>query len=101
MAKGKKKESRQSVLDLAFEAYERGDAVRARALANEVLAGKRGADDEAAAAELAVTLDAEPSIEGVARNIASRTVVPPRPYVFVAAVVTAFIILVVIAVTRY
>lgn len=106
MAKGNKQDSSRSVLKLAFEAYQRGDSVQARALSKAVLAGKVGRDDEKVAVELAKTLSTEgaPVAEtpaAVAAEIASRTVVPPRPYLFVAAVAAAFLGLVILAAVRY
>jgi hypothetical protein len=114
MAKGKKdkkEESRKeelsrSVLKTAYEAFQRGDMVQARQLAQAALDGKVGKDDEKAAVELSKEL----SIEGhsimenpaaVAIEIISRTKVPPRPYLFVAAVAATFVGLVILAVWRY
>ena len=116
MAKGKKDERKEesrkkeelarSVLKTAYDAFQRGDMVQARQLAQAVLDGKVGKDDEKAAAELAKKL----SIDGVsimenppsvAIEIISRTKVPPRPYLFVAAVAAAFLGLVILAVWRY
>lgn len=105
MAKGNKQESR-SVLNLAFEAFQRGDSVQARALAKAVLAGKVGKDEDKAASELAKTLSIEGAVvaetpAAVANELISRTIVPLRPYVFVAAVAFAFISLVILAAWRY
>ena len=107
MAKGNKTAAEgKSVLRASYEAFERGDVVTARALAQQVLAGKVGKDDPSAAEELSRTLSTddakvEATPEAVAKELASRTIVPPRPYLFVASVALAFIILVTIAVTRY
>lgn len=106
MAKGNKQDSTKSVLKVAWEAFERGDVVQARALAHEVLAGRLGKDDAKAAADLAKYLSApgapvDESPQAVAQEIISRTGVPPRPYLFVAAVAAAFIGLVILAVVRY
>lgn len=105
MAK-KKDDVRQSVLKLAYEAFERGDAIQARALANQVLAGKVGKDDEAYAPELATKLSNEeqvvqPTVEAVAKDLASRTIVQPKPYIMVAVVAAAFLLLAVLAAVRY
>ncbi len=106
MAKGNKQDFSRSVLKLSYEAFQRGDSVQARQLAKAVLAGKVGRDDEKAAAELANTLSAEghlvaPTPAAVAEELVSRTIVPPRPYLFVAAVAAAFICLVILAAWRY
>lgn len=105
MAKGNKQDSR-SVLKLSYEAFERGDSVQARELAKAVLAGKVGKDEEKAAAELAKMLSIEGAVvaetpTAVANELISRTIVPPRPYLFVAAVAFAFITLVILAAWRY
>jgi len=103
--KGNKQESR-SVLKLSYEAFQRGDSVQARALAKAVLAGQVGRDEEKAAAELAKLLSIEGAVvaetpAAVASELISRTIVPPRPYLFVAAVAFAFIGLVILAIWRY
>jgi hypothetical protein len=106
MAKGNKQEPSRSVLKLAFEAFQRGDMVQARQLAQAALDGKVGKDDEKYSVELAKTL----SIDGVAImenpsavaiEIISRTKVPPKPYLFVAAVAATFLCLVILAAWRY
>ncbi|MFZ5445444.1 MAG: hypothetical protein ACOZQL_35965 [Myxococcota bacterium] len=106
MAKQKKDEASRSVLKLAFEAWQRGDAVQTRALAREVLAGKLGRDDEKVASELAAKLSNEEARvaetpQAVASELIDRTIVPLKPYVMVAAVAAAFITLVIIATVRY
>lgn len=120
MAKPKRDESSRSVLKLAYEAFERGDAVQTRALARAVLAGTIGRDDEKVAVELAKELSAgdavkkdtpdaqvatgdvvAPTPEAVAKELIDRTIVPLKPYVMVAVVAGAFITLVVIAASRY
>ena len=107
MAKGNKQEKEsKSVLRLSFDAYQRGDSVQARALAKAVIAGKVGKDDEKVAVELAKTLSADgvnimENPAAVAVELVSRTEVPPKPYLFVAAVAAAFIGLVILAVWRY
>lgn len=106
MAKGNKQDLSRSVLMLSYEAYQRGDSVQARQLAKAVLAGQVGKDDEKAAVELSKRLSIEGHVIGenpaaVATELISRTVVPPRPYLFVAAVAAAFIGLVILAAWRY
>lgn len=96
----------RSVLKLAYEAFQRGDAVLARQLGQAVLAGKVGRDDEKVAGELAKEFSTdEAPIEGtpaaVAQELVSRTIVPPRPYIFVAAVAGTFLGLVLLAHFRY
>ena len=106
MAKGNKQDQSRSVLKLSFEAFQRGDSVQARQLAKAVLTGKLGKDDEKAAVDLARTLSVEGHVvaetpAAVANELISRTIVPPRPYLFVAAVAAAFICLVILAAWRY
>jgi hypothetical protein len=107
MAKASKQQDHgKSVLWVAYEALQRGDAVEARRLAKEVLAGKRGPNDEKVAKELAAELSAEgavvpETIEGVANDLLARSGVPSKPYLMVATVVAAYAILLVIAITRY
>lgn len=106
MAKGNKQDQSRSVLKLSFEAFQSGDMVRARQLAKAVLAGKVGKDEEKAAVELSKTLSIEGNLimenpESVATEIISRTIVPPRPYLFVAAVAATFVGLVLLATWRY
>ena len=106
MAKGNKQDLSRSVLKLSYEAFQRGDSVQARQLAKAVLAGKQGKDDERAAVELASTLSSDlytvaPTPTAVAEDLVRRTIVPPRPYLFVAAVAAAFICLVLLAAWRY
>jgi hypothetical protein len=106
MAKPKKDDLTRSVLKLAFEAFDRGDSVQTRALAGAVLAGKVGRDEDKVAAELAKELSAEGAPVGetptaVANELISRTIVAPRPYLFVAAVAATFITLVALARFRY
>lgn len=106
MAKGNKTAEGKSVLRASYEAFERGDVVTARALAQAVLAGKVGHDDAGAAEELSRKLSTDeakvaPTPDAVAKELVSRTIVPPPPYAFVAAVALTFIVLVTIALTRY
>ncbi len=96
----------KSVLRAAWEAFGRGDAVEARRLAQAVLAGQHGKDDEAAAKDLARLLSSTErpvaeTLEAVARELVDRTIVPPRPYLFVGAAALAFITLVTLAAIRY
>lgn len=116
MAKAKKKNQEQaaavaaepskSVLVAAYQAFQRGDMVTARRLCRDVLAGKKGPDDERAAEELSKTLSSEltpvgGSVEDVAKDLLSRTKGPPRPYVFALLSTSIFVLLVVLAATRY
>ncbi len=105
MAK-KKEDQSHSVLKVAYEAFERGDMVQARALAKAVLAGKVGRDDEKVSSELGKLLSIEGAVvaetpAAVAQELISRSIVAPRPYVFVGAVVAAYVTLVIIAMVRY
>ena len=107
MAKGNKQEKEsRSVLKLSFDAYQRGDSVQARSLAKAVLAGEIGKDDEKVACELAKTLSVDGAViaetpAAVANELISRTIVPPKPYLFVAAVAGAFTGLALLAHWRY
>jgi len=110
MAKAAKKtkaeSSGHSVLKVAYEAFERGDAVLARRLALEVLAGKVGTDDAAVAKELAAELSApgapvDESPQAVAQDLLSRTKVLPKPYLFAGLVAAVYLLLVVLATLRY
>jgi hypothetical protein len=106
MAKGNKQDQSKSVLRVAYESFQRGDMVQARQLAKAVLEGKVGKDDEKAASELAKTLSIEGAVvaetpTAVANELISRTIVPPRPYLFVAAVAATFVALVILAAWRY
>jgi hypothetical protein len=96
----------RSVLKFAFDAFQKGDAVETRRLARAVLAGQVGPHDAQVAASLAQTL----SVEGaqvsetpaaVAHELIDRTIVGPKPYLFVGVVVAAFATLVFIASHRY
>lgn len=96
----------RSVLKLAYEAFQRGDAVQARQLGQAVLTGKVGKDDDKVAVELAkeFSTDENPiaaTPAAVAQELISRTIVPPRPYIFVAAVAGTFLALVLLAHFRY
>jgi hypothetical protein len=104
--KPKAEASSHSVLKVAYEAFERGDAVQARSLAHEVLAGKVGKDDPEVAKWLASELstpeapvDASP--QAVAQDLLSRTKVLPRPYLFAGVVAAVYLLLVVLATLRY
>ncbi len=106
MAKGNKTENGRSVLRVAYDAFQRGDMVQARTLAQAVLAGQVGKDDPKAAEELAKKLSIEGAVvaetpEAVARELISRTIVPPKPYLFVAAAAATFVVLVILAAVRY
>lgn len=101
-----KEELARSVLINAYDAFQRGDMVRARQLAQSALDGKLGKGDEKAAVELAkeLSIDGQSIMENpaaVAIELISRTKVPPRPYLFVAAVAATFVALVILAVWRY
>jgi hypothetical protein len=96
----------RSVLQVAYDAFERGDVVLARSLAQQVLAGKVGSGDEKAAVDLAKQLSAEgaPVSEtppAVAAEIISRTNVAPRTYLFVGAAAATLTLLAVLAAYRY
>lgn len=106
MAKGTRNEASRAVLQEAWAAAERGDAVEARRLARAVLGGARGPDEDQAAKALAPRLSIEgavvpATVEGVAQELLSRAGVPPRPYLFFFAVLATFVGLAVLAAARY
>lgn len=106
MAKPKKDDQSRSVLKLAYEAFDRGDKVQARALAKEVVAGKVGRDDEKVAVELATLFSSDEAViaqtpAAVAQEIIARTITAPKPYLFVGAIAFAFLSLVALAHFRY
>lgn len=106
MAKGNKQDQSRSILRLSYESFQRGDVVQARQLAKAVLEGRVGRDDEKAAGELAALLSTDSHViestpAAVAAELVSRTIVPPKPYLFVAAVSAIFIALVILAAWRY
>jgi hypothetical protein len=106
MAKRTKTETAtHSVLRAAYEAFERGDAVTARGLALEVLAGKVGRDDAAVGKELAAALSTpeapvDESPQAVAQDLIARTKVPGKPYVFALLVAAVYALLVGLAAAR-
>lgn len=96
----------KSVLAVAAAALESGDVVTARALAQAVITGKKGDDDDAVAKRLAKEYSAEGENVGelpeqVAQAIVDRTVVPPRPYLYAAICLAVFLVLVFLARSRY
>ncbi|MEW6432516.1 MAG: hypothetical protein AB1730_13520 [Myxococcota bacterium] len=104
--KTKAESASHSVLKVAWEAFERGDVVQARALAGEILAGKVGRDDPEVARELAAMLSTpeapvDESPQAVAQDLISRTKVLGKPYVFAGLVGAVFVLLVVLAAIRY
>jgi hypothetical protein len=104
--KNKAESSSHSVLKVAYDAFERGDAVLARSLALEVLAGKVGKDDPEVAKDLARELSApgapvDESPQAVAQDLLSRTKVLPKPYLFAGVVAAVYLLLVVLATLRY
>lgn len=114
MAKAKKSDSAsagqapqgRSLLAAAYAAFERGDMVTARRLANEVIAGKAGKGEEQASKELSQKLSSElkkveDSPLAVAQDLVSRTNVVPKSYWFAALSAGIFVLLVVLAAVRY
>lgn len=104
--KEQKTEDARSVLKVAFEAYQRGDSVQARSLAQEVLAGKVGRDDEKVAVELAKALQGEGAVieanaAAVAKELVTRTLPPSKSYLFAGAVAFTYLTLVILAFVRY
>lgn len=109
MAKAKKAEAaneNQSLLASSYAAFERGDMVTARRLANELIAGKAGRGEEQASKELSKKLSSEVSkVEdsplAVAKELVLRTNVVPKAYLFAGLAAGIWIVLVVLAAVRY
>lgn len=96
----------KSLLVAAREAASQGDAVLVRRLAQAVLGGKKGADDDHAALDLAkaLSLDGAPvngTAEGVAANLLERTSIPPKAYAFALLAAGVFLLLLTLASVRY
>jgi hypothetical protein len=97
----------RSVLMRAWERFEAGDMVQARQLAEAVLGGKVGPDEQEGATHLAQlmsgneTLPVAETVESVARAMVERTKPVPKSYLFAAVSVGVLALLVVLAVTRY
>jgi hypothetical protein len=98
--------AKKSVLAAAWNALEGGDVLTARTLAQEVIAGKKGPDDDRVAFELAREMTAADGSVGelpeqVAQSIVNRTTVPSRAYVYGAICFAVFLALFGLARTRY
>ncbi len=107
MAKSKSpKPSGESVesdrLTAALRAFEEGDVVRGRRLAEEVIAQGSGGDASAVkkAAER-MGLDPATSPELVAQALVTRSMPPPRAFLFGLAVLAVMGLLLVLASARY
>lgn len=104
--KTKADQAAHSVLKVAWEAFDAGDVVQARALAADVLAGTVGPDDEAEAKRLATLLSTperpvDASVQAVAHEIVVRTKVPGRPYLLAGLAAAVYVLLVALAAVRY
>jgi hypothetical protein len=92
MAKGNRNKSEaeptpggRSLLEVAWNAYEAGDAVLARRAAKRVLAGAASGADEALAKKISKQLfvgAGETDARQVAAELAARTRVAAKPYAF-------------------
>ncbi len=96
----------RSLLRAAFEAWEAGDVMTVRRFARDVLAGKRGGDDDHEALDLAKLLSLESvpvegTPEAVAQHLLARTSIPPKAYAFAVAALAVFLGLLSLAVFRY
>lgn len=101
-----KEKDEKSILAFAFSALQSGDVVTARSLAQKVISGTKGADDDSVAKRLSKELSsAEEAVgelpENVAQAIVDRTIVPPRPYLYAAICLVVFLVLVSLARSRY
>lgn len=97
----------KSLLDAAFQAFERGDLVTARTLAQAVLAGKAGPDEARAARELArgpLAKDVERAVEetpaSVAAYLVHKTSIPGKTFWFALLGAGLFIFLLGLAAAR-
>lgn len=96
----------RSLLRAAWEAWEAGDVLTTRRYAREVLAGKRGGDDEHEALDLSKALSVEgvpvgATPEAVAEHLLARTAVPAKAYAFAGLALSIFLLLLSLAVFRY
>lgn len=89
-------------LSRALRAFEEGDVVRGRQLAQEVIAGNLDADPKAVARAAAkLGLDEATAPELVAQALVVRSAPPPRTFLFAAAVLTVMALLLLLARVRY
>ena len=106
MAKGSKdKGDGKSALEAAFRAYESGDVVTARSTAKRVIGGATP-EDQAAAKRVAKLLHGdddpgEAQAELLAGEIVKRTRPILRPYLWAIGGVTAYTLLLTLALVRY
>ena len=86
MAKGKQAEAKKSLLAMAEARLERGDVVEARRLTGLVIAGTRGRDEGAHAAQAASALglgaDSGADPGQVAQALLSRMLTPRSAYLY-------------------
>ena len=108
MAKGKRNRSEapkadsggKSLLDVAWRAYEAGDAVIARRAAKLLLAGAGKDSDEAVAKKVGKQLFVgapEVDAKQVAAELIARTRVAPKPYLFALMAAAIWLIMLAIA----
>ena len=105
MAKSIKEKDGKSALDAAYRALEAGDVVGARRAARSVIASP-SADDQAAARRVGKLLhgDTDPGdsqAEQLAQEVISRTRPVLRPYLWALGGLTAYALLVTMALVRY
>lgn len=100
------KREKKSVLLAAAAALEAGDVVTARQLAQAVISGKKGADDDAVAPTLAKQYSSAESNVGelpeqVAQELVNRSNTPMKTYLYGAICLAVFLVLFVLARSRY
>jgi len=101
-----REEAKKSVLAAAAAALEPGDVVTARELAKAVITGKKGADDDALAPDLAKQYSSTASNVGalpeqVAQELVNRSTVPPRAYLYGGICLVVMLVLFTLARSRY
>lgn len=99
-------EAKKSVLAAAAAALESGDVITARELAKAVITGKKGADDDAIAPAMAKQYGSSEQAVGelpeqVAQDLVSRSMVPPKAYLYAGICLSVFLLLFMLARSRY
>lgn len=91
-----------SYLAAAFYSFERGDSVRTRELAQQVLAGHAAPSDTEAAKLLATKLGLSKNLpEDVAADLIARTRSPAKSFGFAGLAAAIFVLLLTLALKRY
>lgn len=90
----------KSLLEVAWRAYEAGDCVLVRRAAKLLLAGQPGEADESLAKKLSKLLfvaAGEADAKQVATELAARTRVAPKPYLFALMAAAIWLLMIAIA----